>query len=668
MSNEPLAQVWNLVERHRASHQLAASDAEVIALRAEQAAITDDVVPDAIEAFVDRHRGALTMTTRPAPDALARLESELGPVHPLHRRIVQRYGALEIRIAGSHWPGLRHMDGLRVLGWAPDEPWLHLPTMRRYHLDRCRERRESGMADDARLADAHEPLLPFLTTLEGLRHQWLADTNTVELALYGALDHRNPALGGDSANPRFGPAYALLARLHELEQRLAAIAGLRGLAGLCDEAVEFDHLEQIVVVREPSIVITRGKFDQYRPAIVRRLHVGRPSQDNPLYSHPTLEARAAALDARVVGARVVYSDADISAEIDLPTRDLTAAHLRFAIARLDHIGRMHADEAEPDFDEVPAAIPDGVQGILAQLGADHDGFSARFAHCLPPPRHRRVELVGQRFPRIRWSYSTEAVRRRDAWTSRSVGDRLYCCAELLVELVDEARVHAIMDTIPIEPPRKTWSSEYSEAENRQMTCAVAAISRETLRYFDSVDEPDPTSARWRAMAEAQRVTTTELDSRLRYHEQWLNAHRGDEHRFLAFSHLDITFAVYRGDDSTLRLDLSRRDLRDLDFRDRDLTAAALPHVIVSGVGFENASLRAVYMTDSEGLRARFDGADLRGIDLSRSDLRGASFRNANCEGADFERCDLTDCDFTGARLAGVKTKGAVGFDGPRERG
>ena len=136
-------------------------------------------------------------------------------------------------------------------------------------------------------------------------------------------------------------------------------------------------------------------------------------------------------------------------------------------------------------------------------------------------------------------------------------------------------------------------------------------------------------------------------------------------------------------------DLSRGDLRDLDFHGRSLVRCNLRGSQLTGCTFDGARLEGAQLGEADLTGASFVGADLARADLSRATLtrarfdkaklvdarlasaegQGASFRGATGQrtsfargawsAAVFEEIDILGADFTGAGLDGVSFRGAA---------
>ncbi|XP_064630375.1 BTB/POZ domain-containing protein KCTD9-like [Lineus longissimus] len=146
-------------------------------------------------------------------------------------------------------------------------------------------------------------------------------------------------------------------------------------------------------------------------------------------------------------------------------------------------------------------------------------------------------------------------------------------------------------------------------------------------------------------------------------------------------------------------DLSRLDLRYVNFKHATLKKAKLAgtnlsccnferadlsQVILDGANLlgakflcanlEGASMRGCNFEDPAGSRANMEGANMKSVDLEGShmaavNLRVATLKNANLQncdlraavlaGADLENCDLSGCDLQEANLRGANLKGAT---------
>ena len=136
-------------------------------------------------------------------------------------------------------------------------------------------------------------------------------------------------------------------------------------------------------------------------------------------------------------------------------------------------------------------------------------------------------------------------------------------------------------------------------------------------------------------------------------------------------------------------DLSRSDLRDLDFHGRSLVRCNLRGSTLTGCNFDGARLEGAQLGEADLTGATLVGADLARADLSRATVararfdrarlsdaklasaegQGASFRGATgqrtsfargaWDGAIFDAIDVVGADFTGARLEGASFRSAA---------
>ncbi|XP_056427120.1 BTB/POZ domain-containing protein KCTD9 [Hyla sarda] len=146
-------------------------------------------------------------------------------------------------------------------------------------------------------------------------------------------------------------------------------------------------------------------------------------------------------------------------------------------------------------------------------------------------------------------------------------------------------------------------------------------------------------------------------------------------------------------------DLSRLDLRYINFKmanlsgcnltQANLCGACLERADLSGSVLDGANLQGVKMLcsnaegaslkgcnfeDPSGLKANLEGANLKGVDMEGSQMTGinlrvatlknAKLKNCNLRGAtlagtDLENCDLSGCDLQEANLRGSNVKGAI---------
>ena len=135
-------------------------------------------------------------------------------------------------------------------------------------------------------------------------------------------------------------------------------------------------------------------------------------------------------------------------------------------------------------------------------------------------------------------------------------------------------------------------------------------------------------------------------------------------------------------------DLSRGDLRDLDFHGRSLIRCNLRGSTLTGCNFDGARLEGAQLGEADltgaslvgaelaradlskatVARARFDRARLTDAKLASAEGQGASFHAAtgqrtsfargSWDGAVFDAIDIVGADFTGARLDGASFKSA----------
>jgi uncharacterized protein YjbI with pentapeptide repeats len=139
-------------------------------------------------------------------------------------------------------------------------------------------------------------------------------------------------------------------------------------------------------------------------------------------------------------------------------------------------------------------------------------------------------------------------------------------------------------------------------------------------------------------------------------------------------------------------DLSRGDLRDLDFHGRSLIRCNLRGSTLTGCNFDGARLEGAQLGEADltgaslvgaelaradlskatVARARFDRARLTDAKLASAEGKGASFHGAtgqrtsfargSWDGAVFDAIDIVGADFTGARLDGASFRAAAIHD------
>lgn len=346
-----LETVWALVAEHVRRDHDAASSAEVKALRSEQKRIAAKAVPGAIEAWIARHGAALEVRRGVAQGAASRVADAVGPLHPLHRTLIEHFGFLEIRIALSHWPYARHADGLRILGWCEEDAWCHAPRMAQLHRAHFAKRNEETRGEDKELA-ANLALAPMLTSLEGLRDQWAANAKKVKWIQEGNRDNVFNLDSTNCSDPRFGAAYALLARLRILELRLANIARARALHAMCNAITptDFDDHGHLFLRDDPQIRLRPSvhRFGGAHGVLARRVLEDGP-QGLVFKTDAVQAARAAALAKRVSRVRVLHSGETVTAEANLPL-DAGPQLVASTLAALQHVPKMWHDPTLPDLD------------------------------------------------------------------------------------------------------------------------------------------------------------------------------------------------------------------------------------------------------------------------------------------------------------------------------
>ena len=142
---------------------------------------------------------------------------------------------------------------------------------------------------------------------------------------------------------------------------------------------------------------------------------------------------------------------------------------------------------------------------------------------------------------------------------------------------------------------------------------------------------------------------------------------------LDLRHINFKMACLRG--ANLEdADLSGCSLQMADLRHAVLDGATLRGVRMLRVSLEGTSLRKCDFEDPAGSNASLEGANLRGaiFDGSRmagcnfrvacmkgASLRGCNLRGAILAGTDLENCDLSGCDLTEANLRGANVVGAL---------
>src|SRR5690606_9599086 len=153
-------------------------------------------------------------------------------------------------------------DGLRIYGWAPDTADSHLPTNLGAYRAMCAA---IGASVESKAAEMEEKskLVPMLGTLEGVLDVWGAGPRSIAPHNSLARDRDGTSFGTsfyweDPDHPRWGPSFALIARLFLLEQRIDRIARLKRLETICRTVadVRFDPLYRLRLAADPRIVVS----------------------------------------------------------------------------------------------------------------------------------------------------------------------------------------------------------------------------------------------------------------------------------------------------------------------------------------------------------------------------------------------------------------------------
>lgn len=642
MSGEKaLKAVWALCEQHVKLRDSAASSAKAKALRAKQKAVKATEVVPAIEAFLARHGERLQVRRGKATKLPATVK-----VHPLHRALVAHFGFLEIRVSPTVWPETSHADGLCITGRS-DDPWCDVKALGALHTKHQKLRvKQAYDPKDKKEAAKLAPLVPMLTTLAGLNGAWVAGPRAVAVSGF-APDRSDSDIAG-VAEPRFGLPYAVLARLRFLEQRLHNADLARAFAARCQAfaAVDLEPSGGFVLRSDPRVHVWPPKQNLesgYHPSVSTVLECIPEGRDG-FKTDAAQQARAEALEARLSltgwAATIQHSGQTMKAEYPLSATP-SDAKLAYGLGVLPHLHRMLKDPALPEFDEVPGTFTPEVLALLEQTGTS--------AKALAGTPGLVVEAVGRVLPRARWRIDADATQDTSFW--RAQGTTKVASAAF------EDLSPAWLERLSRSLGRGAAAADGQSAVERHREAACVLAITQQLATLETPGKPT-----WRDLAASKVLSSKDFADAHRNHVRWLRDRPAGPIRLTSRRWLDFNFAMLLGADphaDVLQLDLSRSDLRALDFTDLDLGGAKLVHVLAAQVKFVRAAMSSSMGIDSDYRGADFSGADLRGADFSRSDFTGAKFNGADCTGTDFEHCDLTGCDFTDAKLEGVKLKGAT---------
>ncbi|WP_437962716.1 hypothetical protein WME76_46675 (plasmid) [Sorangium sp. So ce119] len=393
----PLAQMpWNST----------LSPAQIEGIAAAGASLSPSQAISALEAWLELHAKLLSVRRGHAADAAVRLDDELGPLHPLHRELLTRFGGfLEVSIDPAYWPHLRNEDGFRVLGVSPEYPPCDVDANEEDFLGHLDERAEYGDVAVKEDALRRKAMVPMLTSLEGVADAWVSDGQTVEWEVEGRIrlaPHRSRDL---PIHPRFGAPFALVAKLAALEVRLEEISRYKAAQRIVDEVepTYIDGRQQLRLERDPSIALrltepTRGPVYVVLLADVAPVPKAGYSTD-PLFARRKEETN------RSVGGVVLYETTFdvLFARTEVLLEGMQPEDVRFALARLRHAVRVFSDPSLADFDAEPREIPAELQALLAAAKADRASLVERRSSP-EQPYLWEVECVGREHPRIRWSY------------------------------------------------------------------------------------------------------------------------------------------------------------------------------------------------------------------------------------------------------------------------
>jgi uncharacterized protein YjbI with pentapeptide repeats len=115
---------------------------------------------------------------------------------------------------------------------------------------------------------------------------------------------------------------------------------------------------------------------------------------------------------------------------------------------------------------------------------------------------------------------------------------------------------------------------------------------------------------------------------------------------------DLSFADLRGA-RLFAANLRAADLRGADLNRAALFGAELADANLGNAHLNGADLSGAHLTGANLYKANLPGADLRYAYLNGADLTGADLTGANLGNADLNGADLTGADLTGAKLGDV---------------
>ena len=111
----------------------------------------------------------------------------------------------------------------------------------------------------------------------------------------------------------------------------------------------------------------------------------------------------------------------------------------------------------------------------------------------------------------------------------------------------------------------------------------------------------------------------------------------DDNKIILFIHYD-------------KVDLSRQDLRDSDFKGKLLVEANLNGANLNGANLSGANLSHANLTRAKLIGTNLSGTNLSGAYLIDANLEGANLEGANLEGANLCRSDPIDANLRYANL------------------
>jgi hypothetical protein len=410
----------------------------------EPEALPVDAALAAVERWLAVHEPRLAIRRGEPADIEGLPRVGAGKLHPFHRALLARFGHLEIALAPAYWAHARPGEGLRVLGVAPPSSRCDLVTeaARREEALARIEANEDDAREKKRLA-ARRARVPILTTLEGVADAWTAKSSgAIAWELDRSIAGAYRASHGEShLDPARGPAFALVARLLELEGRMSWIDRARAIERAVNEVepARFDARLHLRLPRDPAIVIRlvepRARGAPRAVSIVRVLE--RAAQDPVIdrrIDRAAREARSAAILFDVLGGG---EDAPV-ARVDLLEDGLSAGEIGAALAFVGSV--TWPPSGGPSFDDAAVALPSPVAGVLRGVDREIRALAGRGATV-------EVACVGEAFPRLRWTVRMNRPLPRDdrapnLWRPLP-GETHVGHAEMLCEAVTADRVRAL---------------------------------------------------------------------------------------------------------------------------------------------------------------------------------------------------------------------------------